>query len=43
MKLRNAVVQVCSLLLAVAMFAGMAVARAVRAKCGGTQGFGGGG
>jgi DNA uptake protein ComE-like DNA-binding protein len=38
MKLRNAVVQVCSLLLAVAVFAGMAVAQG--SKGGGTQGSG---
>jgi competence protein ComEA len=40
MKLRNAVVQVCSLLLAVAMFAGMAVAQSSTGKGGGTQGSG---
>jgi DNA uptake protein ComE-like DNA-binding protein len=40
MKLRNAVVQVCSLLLAVAMFAGMAVAQNSTGKSGGTQGSG---
>ena len=40
MKLRNVVVQVCSLLLAVALFAGMAVAQASSGKGGGTQGGG---
>jgi competence protein ComEA len=40
MKLRNGVVQVCSLLLAVALFAGMAVAQSSTGKAGGNQGSG---
>jgi DNA uptake protein ComE-like DNA-binding protein len=40
MKLRNLVVQVCSLLLAVALFAGMAMAQNSTGKGGGNQGSG---
>jgi competence protein ComEA len=40
MKLRNVVVQVCSLLLAINVFAGMAVAQGSTSKGGGTQGSG---
>ncbi|MFZ0704734.1 MAG: helix-hairpin-helix domain-containing protein [Candidatus Korobacteraceae bacterium] len=40
MKFRNVVVQVCSLMLAVALFAGMAVAQGSSGKGGGTQGSG---
>ena len=40
MKLRSAVVQVCSLLLAVALFAGMAMAQSASGKGGGNQGGG---
>jgi DNA uptake protein ComE-like DNA-binding protein len=40
MKLRNAVVQVCSLLLALALLAGMAVAQNSTGKGGGNQGSG---
>ncbi len=40
MKLRNVVIQVCSLLLAIGLFAGMAVAQGSSTKGGGTQGSG---
>lgn len=40
MKLRNMVVQLCSLLLAIGLFAGMAVAQGSSTKGGGTQGSG---
>ena len=40
MKLRNVIVQVCSLLLAVTLFAAMAMAQANTGKSGGTQGAG---
>jgi DNA uptake protein ComE-like DNA-binding protein len=43
MKLRNVVVQVCSLLLAVALFGGMAMAQNSTGKGGGNQGAGAGG
>jgi DNA uptake protein ComE-like DNA-binding protein len=42
MKLRNVVVQVCSLLLAVGLFTGMAMAQGASTKGGGTQGTGSG-
>lgn len=40
MKLRNVVIQVCSLLLAIGLFAGAAVAQGSSSKGGGTQGSG---
>lgn len=40
MQVRKVVVQVCSLLLAVALFAGMSVAQSSSGKGGGTQGAG---